>query len=787
MNGKKPNSAISSFIIHHLFTSTQNYFSKMKIKNIFLLVLILRGVSTIVAQPLNASRPEYILQVADTKFEEKDYFTALEWYTKYYDETKDRSAVYKMGLANMYLRDYARAEQNFSRAMSRDKKTSGEVNPDAQFYYGMMLKMNEKYDEALVTLEEYIASSTDEGKKTLAKSELEGARLAMRMKENPQLLLENIPGKVNTPNAEYSPSVTSDGEALYFAAMRDGKVTILNGKEGDYFAKIYKSTKKTDGVWDAPEALGGEVNRLGVHQGNVSITADNKTMYFTRFAMSGNDIGESKIYYSTRSGDNWGAGNEVKGVNGAWIAKHPCLGEMYGKPALFFVSNMEGSKGGFDIYYADLISEGEFSAPVNLGAVINTVGDDVTPFYKNGLLYFSSNGHTNIGGLDIFKSQWNGAEWSVPENMGKGYNSSADDTYYATDDAGNAFFTSNRPGPRSLKGKTCCDDIYTVKKEPVIITVNIDVVDSKTNKPLKGNSFDITNRSQKGTPTKKTADVYIETIPSKTSYLAIISKPGYFNDTLEYSSVDIDKSTTIKKTARLVPVPNVVISLKATTETGGKPLTGVNYVLAEAGSTKADGKTGDIYTSILTKEKTYRLIASKSGYTSDTVVFNTKGIDVTTEIEKLMKLKPKLITVKRNEAIKLNNIFYKYDKYEATEAHLDNYDLAKESMDYLFDIMTKYSDMVIELSSHTDSRGTDDYNMKLSQRRADGVKKYLVDKGIPENRIVAKGYGETQLVNNCGNGAKCSDEEHLANRRTEFKILSGPTSIEVIEQQPAKN
>ena len=146
-----------------------------------------------------------------------------------------------------------------------------------------------------------------------------------------------------------------------------------------------------------------------------------------------------------------------------------------------------------------------------------------------------------------------------------------------------------------------------------------------------------------------------------------------------------------------------------------------------------------------------------------------------------------MIIVKRNEAIKLNNIFYKYDKFEANDAHMENYGLAKESMDYLYDIMSKYNDMVIELSSHTDSRGSDDYNMKLSQRRADGVKKYLKDKGIADNRIVSKGYGETLLVNKCGNGAKCSDEEHLANRRTEFKILSGPTSIEVIEQQPAKN
>ena len=757
----------------------------MKIKNILILVFILRGLSTIVAQPLDASRPEYVLQVADTKFEGKDYFTALEWYTKYYDVTKDKDAVYKIGLCNMYLRDYVKAEQNFSRALA--KKKGDDENLDARFYYGMMLKMNEKYDEALVALEEYIAASTDEGKKALAKSELDGARLAMRMKENPSLLLENVAGKINTPNAEYSPSVSSDGGTLHFAALRDGKVTILNVKEGDYFAKIYKANMGSDGTWSTPEALGGEINRIGVHQGNVSITNDGKTMYFTRFALAGNDIGESKIYYANRNGDSWGAATEVKGVNGNWIAKHPCMGEMFGKPALFFVSNMEGTKGGFDIFYANQVSEGEFSAPVNLGAAINTVGDDVTPFYKKGVLYFSSNGHTNIGGLDIFKSQWNGAEWSSPENLGKGYNSSADDTYYVTADDGTAYFTSNRPGPRSLKGKTCCDDIYTIKKEPVIITVNIDVLDSQSSKPLKGSTFEITNRSAKSTPTKKTADIYVETIPLKSSYLAIISKPGYYNDTLEYSSADLEKTTTIKKTARMRPLPNVTISLKATAEANGKPLTGVSYILAEAGSKAADSKTGDMYSAVLNKEKTYRLIALKAGYVSDTVVFNTKGIDVTTEIEKLLKLKVKIITVKRNEAIKLNNIFYKYDKYEANDAHMENFGLAKESMDYLYNIMAKYNDMVIELSSHTDSRGSDDYNMKLSQRRADGVKKYLMEKGIPENRIVAKGYGETQLVNNCGNGVKCSDEEHLQNRRTEFKILSGPTSIETIEQQPAKN
>jgi outer membrane protein OmpA-like peptidoglycan-associated protein/tetratricopeptide (TPR) repeat protein len=759
----------------------------MKIKISIILVSLFFVAIAAQAQPLDASRPEYVLQIADEKFEAKDYFTALDWYTKYYDATKDRSVVYKMGLANMYLRDYAKAETNFSRSLARDKNAASDGNPDARFYYGMMLKMNEKYDEALVAFEEYLKAetTTDENKKTWAKTELEGAKLGMRMKENPKLLLENVGDKVNSPNAEYSPSVTSDGSTLYFAAMRDAKVTVLDGKEGDYFTKIYKATKANDGTWNKADVLTGDVNRMGNHQGNVSVSADGRVMYFTRFALTGNDIGESKIYYAMRQGDAWGAANEVRGINGNWIAKHPCLGELYGKPVIFFASNMTGSKGGYDIFYASRVDDGEFSAPVNLGASINTAGDDVTPFYQNGNLYFSSNGHVNIGGLDIFKSSWNGSDWSKPENIGKGYNSSADDTYFTMDADGNTYFTSNRPGPRSLKGKTCCDDIYTVKKEPVVITVEIDVVDAKSNNPIKGSTFDISNTARKGSPIRKTADKYIEVIPAKNSYIAIISKPGYYNDTLQYATTDIDKSTTIKKTSRLRPLPIVTISLKAMAEADGKPLTNVNFILAEAGATKADGKTGDVYTSTLTKDKTYRLVAMKQGYTSDTLTFNTKGIESTTEIEKLLKLKVRMVTIKKNEPIKLENIFYKYDKYEATSAHMESWDLAQTSMNYLYDIMTKYPDMVIELSSHTDSRGTDDYNQKLSQRRADGVKKYLVEKGIDEKRIQPKGYGENQLVNTCGNGSKCSEEEHLKNRRTEFKILSGPTSIEITEQQPA--
>jgi peptidoglycan-associated lipoprotein len=753
-------------------------------KNIIIAVIILRGVlatTQAVAQPLDASRPEYLLQVAEEKFEAKDYYNALTFYDKYYDQTKDRSVTFKMGMAYMGLRDYVKAEQSFFRSLQRDKQSGNESDPMARFYLGQMQKMNEKYDEAIIAFEEFIKGSKDAKATERAKTEMEGAKMAMRMKENLKMTVENLGNKINTPNNEYSPSVA--GGTLYFAAMRDAKETVLNGKEGDYFTKIYAVFKKADGTWDTPNPIAGDVNGIGKHQGNVSFSPDGKVMYFTRFGVSNSEISESKIFYSVNKGSSFGAPNEVAGVNGNWIAKHPAMGDLYGKSVLFFSSNMPGSKGGYDIFYAERKDDGNFSAPVNAGDVINTEGDEETPFYRDGKLYFSSNGLVGIGGFDNFTTTWNGSVWSKPENMGKGYNSSTDDHYLTMDAGGNVFFTSNRGGGRSIKSKTCCDDIYAMYKPPVVVDLMVNAKDP-SGKLLKDIKYELTDISRKGTPDTKTGETYASKLDLKRGYKVIATKIGYYPDTIEFNTNDIVETTTLKKTVNLRPLPVVIVSLRANTLTAGNPLNGVTYTLYEIGG-KNDTRTMDIYTATLVREKSYMLVAGKQGYGPDTVKFDTRGIKETTEIEKTLNLKPRLITVKRNEGIKLNNIFYKYDKFEATPEHMDNWDLAQQSLDYLYNIMTKYPDMVIELSSHTDARGSDTYNMGLSQRRADGARKYLLGKGIAENRVQSKGYGESVLTNSCGNGVKCSEEEHLANRRTEFKILSGPTTIEITEQVPA--
>ena len=480
----------------------------------------------------------------------------------------------------------------------------------------------------------------------------------------------------------------------------------MDGKSEDWYMKVY-SASKGGKEYGAPTALGTEINRDGWQQGNVSITPDGKTMYFTRalLAEEGQTLAESKIYFSMKASDGWTGANEVTGVNGDYIAKHPCEGELFGEKVLFFVANMPGGKGGYDIYYAPKKSDGVFGLPVNLGEVVNTVGEESSPFYRDGKLYFSSNGRPTLGGMDVFETQWNGSVWSEPKMMPLGINSSVDDIYYTQSaDGFTGYLVSNRPGPNNLKSKTCCDDIYNWEIERVKVnllakTLRFKRKGEKENQPLTGATVQVIDVSDK-------------------------------------NPANVD--------------------------------------------TKTNTAAND-FTFELQPEKSYLVIATRDGYKPDSVTFNTVGVKKSRDVEKTLTLRvirkePETRIVKTNEPIRLDNILYDYDKWNIRQD-------AEPDLQYLTDLLKKYPDMKIELSSHTDSRGKDDYNETLSQKRAESAKAWIVAKGIATDRIVAKGYGEKQLLNKCANGVECTEEEHQLNRRTEFKIISGPTSITIEREE----
>ncbi len=641
------------------------------------------------AQPANGNTPAALIKSGDEQIEKGQYYNALEQYEKSYKEVKDKDVAVKIARTHFLLRDYGKSATKFAQVLARDKANK---YIEERFLYGKALKMNAQYTEAAAEFNNYIANGTNMELKAQAEIELKGIELLGTMKENVAIVVKNAGNQVNNPESQSSPSLDSEGK-LYFGSL-DAKETKENG--GVHFSKLYSSIYTEGKGWSKAEEMPELINREGYHTSNVSFSKDGNMMFFTRTLSEGGHMDESKIFASTKTASDWSPALEVTGVNGEFMARHPVEGDLFGNRVLFFSSNIPGGKGGFDIYYANKMSETEYSAPINAGS-INTAADELTPYYVDGKLYFSSEGWPGIGGLDIFVSNWNGSEWSVPTNMGLPYNSCTDDIYYKiAADGEKGFLVSNRADPesKSLKGKTCCDDIYSVTKRKLVIELNAFAKDDK-NKSLKG----------------------------------IVAQLVELN-------VGTDGNIQTKS-----------------------------------------NQEGNQVSYSLSKDKAYKIVVSKDGYFPAEIQLNTVGItqDQVLNRDFVLKMMPpesdvEIITI--NEPIRLSNIYYNYDDDKILSD-------AEKDLNAILELMVKYPEMVIELGSHTDSRGDDDYNQKLSLRRANSARRWLINKGIDSKRIQAKGYGETVILNNCSNGEDCTDDEHRFNRRTEFKILEGPTSIEV--------
>lgn len=688
------------------------------------IALLFCGAVAATAQPLN--RPTYamMIQTAEEQMELKDYYRALEWYEKAYDESKDIDLAIIIADLSYMLRDYKNSEKWYERALKPTKKNKNvDQWQDKRFEYARSMKMNEKYDDAAEEFEKYIKSATDPVRKELAELEKVGCEFARVAKPVDGLSITHGGKDINSKNSEYSPFLTNDNKEMYFAGLvGDEIIEVEDSSNVDFYSKIYKSSRGEKG-WGKPEPLDENVNREDFFNVNVTLSPDGKRMFFNREKLTGHILSESKIYMSESTGGAWGAANELKGVNGNFIAKSPAVGELFGSEVLFFASNMDGGQGGYDIYYATYKGGGQYGDPVNLGPKINTVGDEDTPFYRDGVLYFSSTAHPGLGGYDIFMSTWNGTTWSKPSNMGKGYNSSVDDLYFMLDKEGyHGFLASNRAaeGSRSVHSKTCCNDIYNVSLKKIEAKLLATAYDLETKEPLNGITFELVEVREGENKTKDT-------------------------------------------------------------------------------KTNAGGNN---YDSDLELDRSYLIIASADNYENDTVAVTTMGLFDSKTFNERLELKPGRIVKKitRNEPFVLENILYAFDDDKILPP-------AEGDLQVIYDLMMKHPDMVIELSSHTDARGVDEYNRQLSQRRAESARRWLTNKGITRTRIEAKGYGETQpktvdaktvakhpflkagevlteaFINALLPDSTKYEAAHQLNRRTEFKIIAGPTSITIEEEQ----
>lgn len=667
----------------------------MTIKYIAGLLFLLGCATSLFSQPLREPTYEMKLIKAEELTAEGDYYNALDMYEECYKETRDAFLIRDIAHLNYKLRDFERAEKWYERMVERPERYYTQLIDT--LYYARILKTNRNHALAFDMYQQYIALSENDSLTELAENELIGLDMSAKMKAPNDIFVEPLPKDVNSSLTEASPIDGTDGYLYYSTFKRKSKITIT-ADEDDFHFKIYRTKKKDDDEWERPDKLSKKINREDYHTGNVAFSDDGGTMFFTRSRLSGDSMISSTIYYSTFDGEDWEGPRQLAGVNGDWIATHPAHGALFGDEVLYFVSDMPGGYGGFDIYYCTNRG-GEYSTPVNLGDVINTKGDDVTPFYEDGKLYYSSDGKPGVGGLDVFSSTWDGTTWSDPKNMGLPHNSSYDDLYFKWDDEEKkGYLVSNRPYPkkRSSKSETCCDDIFLVAEQDIAINTVVTSFD-KDGKPLTGSKVTIK----------------------------------------EYKRGD----------------PEISDSRRS--------------------------EKGNTFDFPLKVDKQYRVVIDHPDYKSDSFEINTVGLLDPKTFEKQFFLTPKdksdddevrVITI--NEPIRLHNIYYDFDDDQILPE-------AEEDLQRLKELMDDYPSMVIELSSHTDARGNDDYNENLSQRRAESARTWLIQQGISPQRIKAVGYGESQILNQCKNGVSCEESEHRFNRRTEFKIIEGPTSIEL--------
>ncbi len=684
-----------------------------------LIALLLFVVARLHAQPITTATYPVMIKTAEEQLAAYDYHGAIEWYEKAYDERKDPELAILIAGLHYNLRNYRRAESWYRRALRKDKK--GKFS-EHRFYYARCMKMNEKYEEAIEEFQKYLETATDEKMRELAQNEITGAEFAQIAPEPENLTISNAGKKINSKYSEYGPAFNEDGTEMYYATLMRDEILFIDEAEGEkeeYYTRIYV-VKRSDEGWGSPQKLGQNINRPGYHVSNPALSPDGRRMYFNRILLEGNEVAEARIFFSEKSGSGWGPANEVEGLNGNYIAKQPAVGELFGKEVLFFASDMEGGEGGFDLYYATYKGNGVYGDPVNLGPKINTPGNEETPFYMDGVLYFSSDGHPTMGGFDIFAAEWNGATWSEPSNMGKGYNTSLDDHYFTL--AGNGYqgaLTSNRTGVRSVFGRTCCDDVYNVSLKIIEADLMATAVDAETG----------------------------ELLDSVTVELVLLTSEQ----------------------------PKV------------------------AGRKKQD--KAEPFAFPLELDQTYMIIANRDAYEPDTLTFNTLGLLDSKTYKFKLKLDPEpvYIILTKETPIVLQNIYYDFDDDKILPD-------AEQDLQLVLELMNEYSDMVIELSSHTDSRGSEDYNLQLSQRRAESARRWLIEKGIARRRIEAVGYGESVpftvnakvaeqypflekgdvLTEEFINGLETEEQKEIAhqlNRRTEFKIIEGPASIKIEEKR----
>jgi outer membrane protein OmpA-like peptidoglycan-associated protein len=649
-------------------------------------------------------------------------------------------------------------------------------NPTADNHYWLAytLMSLDKYQEAQIHMAQFAAMKPTDSRAQLW--EKQQNFLAQLQTEPAYFEWKEV--SINTEHADFG---------VYPYPLKNSAVTISSRKKtgfgdlrwagnNDYFLELFYVQTGEDGYLSQPIQLDRPLNSTK-HEGPLCFSADGKLVYFTsnnrdEQNKQGKDgIQHLKIYIADIVRSEWLNIHEFTYNSPDYACGHPTLSPD-GK-TLYFTSDMPGGFGGADIYSCQINAKGEFEKPINLGANVNTSGQEIFPWIgTDELLYFSSNGRPGMGGLDLFAAPRDGK--MAAKNLGLSINSVNDDfavTFLA--DGKSGFIASNRKGT---------DDIFSIKK----------LLDIRFNALIKGNITDqatgqilafatITVKdAQENVVTTTQADASgnysFEVAPGETYTVA--AKLDQYEGAIR--QIQVPNANTIEQNLDLSkPVENG-IRLLVTDAATKSALTGVGVVITDLQnnvvlineSTKA---TGDVSKQLKGynqgNDLSLKIEISAPGYLKKTVEYKGRidQIGIIQLHEKLnVELQPVALGGDLAKMLSIKPIYFDLGKFNIRK------DAAIE-LDKIVKVMNENPTMVIELGSHTDCRSSVQFNQTLSTNRAKASAEYIQKRINNPSRIYGKGYGESQLLNDCGcEGtvkSNCTEEQHQLNRRTEFIII----------------
>lgn len=566
---------------------------------------------------------------------------------------------------------------------------------------------------------------------------------------------------INSEWSDYSPAWLN-GDLVITSSRNEGKGVAQDGRTAEDFSRLYLFIANLYGDFGNAILLpvGGNLNA-----GTLSFDKANKRVFFTR---CNNRKRKCTIMEASFNPETFmfSKAKPAAFANRKYNFGHPHVREDGKK--MYFSANLPGGYGGNDIYSITIKPDGSFGLPINLGAVVNTEFDELFPTAAgDSLLFFSSHGHPGFGGLDIFYAFDRAGSFNEIQMLSAPYNSPSDD-FGLTMKNGTTqgAFSSNR-------NRTSGDDIFFFDGYPIRKLLKGVTIDAQTLNPIAGADIKIQDNDGKNYSLQTTDNgSFATSVPVYASGSVSASHPDYNEEIKTFTKTEAEQE--IPQIEFLLSRRNhpVGVSGKVVERESGRPVAGQIVSMNSSDGFLAMTKTNDIGVYIFDSLKVslmYNIKIEKEGFFTESRVVRIPEVDKPMILQRSngYDLDFELTAIELKKEIALNDIYYDFDKATLRES-------SKNELDKLVSMLRETPKVRVQISSHTDTRGTDKYNDKLSAARAKSVVDYLELNGISKLRLVSRGYGKRNpILKNA-----TTEAEHQANRRTTFQILDMNAKIE---------